>query len=205
MLSTILVAAVYLTLQNNVPVAQADVDEVGREVRLYITAYSITAAAQKATCYDVEEGGAQCKPIFGDVFMAAGMLVSLGKNETYFSRQIQEGKCGWHECGGKNRWLDSRAKSYWQAEKPPTMSKDEFDNFAGLGIDNVSSAAWYAVKHLSGSYYVCRGMTGAFSGYARGQDHCDWGPAKGRARDAYYYTSIIRREFKKLEKSANSS
>ena len=185
--------AILIALNFHTPVAKADINEVDRLPRLENIAHSIEIASNKATCSE-EFKDDNCKPIFGDRYLMAGMILSLGKNETYFEKSIGAGECTKHSCGGKikiNGKILFKAASYWQIEKVYLMALEEFESFIGLSLDNIIKAAIFVSMRLAGSYYVCGGIEGAFAGYAKSQTNCKWEPAKQRTKDALYYRSVI--------------
>lgn len=163
-----------------------------KQYRAGIIAHAITSSVDRATCYGYDY---TCDAIWGvGRVKLAAMLIAKAYKETRFDRSVHSGECGPHRCGAyrdRNGELRFRSVTLWQLEKPPTMTRAEFEGLVGIGEVETSRAAWMATRLLASGWYACkRHEAGAFSYYATG-GRCDWSEGVERAKVSRNFESLL--------------
>jgi hypothetical protein len=109
-----LLTAIFDSLMRMTPHKTDTESRPEREMRMHIVAVSIHRATQRAACVDAPP---DCKPIFSNSQMLAGLLLGKGRFESDFAEYVHEGHC---EAGPVGARCDSdrnglpRAHGPWQ-------------------------------------------------------------------------------------------
>jgi 5-enolpyruvylshikimate-3-phosphate synthase len=110
-----------------------------RRERLEVVAVAIEETANRAACFQREN----CKPIIGDRYLAAAVLIVQARNESAFRYDVQVAQCRMRECDR------GRARGLWQLHRNGVPVED-WENYAGLERENVASGAWQTIKLWAG-------------------------------------------------------
>ncbi len=133
-----------------------------RETRMHMVAEAIDRATQRAACVG-EFGTQDCKPIFSDRRLLAGLLLAKGKYESGFAEYVHEGRCVEGPTGAqcdKNSDGVVQARSIWQLWRVATSPRSDWDKIEGATPEATNLAAWHAAKRLAGSSTMCKSAFG---------------------------------------------
>lgn len=145
-----------------------------RRARMTVIAVSINDATKRAACA-LEYQTPECKPIFSDRRLMAGLLIGKGKFESGFAEYVHAGHCLAGPVGAqcdKNREGLVQAHSPWQLWKIAVYPRTDWDKIEGTSEEATSLAAWHATKRLAGSSSLCKSkfggdnIQGAIAGFA---------------------------------------
>lgn len=116
-----------------------DKDETieARTQRFTVAAHAIEVVADKVTCTNQP---ADCKPLYADKALVAGILVAQAYRESVLRRDVWLGTCA-------HKWECDKglAKGAWQLQQRTTDTEEEWQAFAGTEQVNFERAAWRTI------------------------------------------------------------
>jgi len=128
-----------------------------RAARMHIVAEAINNVTKRAACTGLT--AEQCRPIFSDRRLLAGLLLGKGHFESDFAQYVHEGHCDQGPVGQRcdpDDFGAARAHGPWQQWKPSIFPQADWAAMYAATPEATELAAWHAAKLLAGSRSMCK-------------------------------------------------